>query len=161
MSADTELVELLPWQWPEEVWRGKVEQVRAGRNLKPAKWKNGARCAIALYFDVDHETNELRDGGKSVGRLSWGQYGNRVGVPRILKLLKEQDIQASFFVPAVTALLYPDEQRQRMRSMRSLIQEFNVYRWAGRLLLDAARMRNRRRVTGAARPAAVVDLRRA
>ena len=36
--------ELLPWQWPEEVWRGKVEQVRAGRNLKPARWKNGARC---------------------------------------------------------------------------------------------------------------------
>ena len=21
--------ELLPWQWPEEVWRGKVERVRA------------------------------------------------------------------------------------------------------------------------------------
>ena len=95
--------ELLPWQWPEEVWRGKVEQVRAGRNLKPAKWKNGARCAVALSFDVDHETNELRDGGKSVGRLSWGQYGNRVGVPKILDLLKRRDIPASFFVPAVTA----------------------------------------------------------
>ena len=104
--------ELLPWQWPEEVWRGKVEQVRAGRNLKPAKWKNGARCAVALSFDVDHETNELRDGGKSVGRLSWGQYGNRVGVPKILDLLKRQDIPASFFVPAVTALLYPEEQRR-------------------------------------------------
>lgn len=104
--------ELLPWQWPEEVWRGKVERVRAGRNLKPTKWKNGARCAVALSFDVDHETNELRDGGKSVGRLSWGQYGNRVGVPRILELLKKQDIKASFFVPAVTALLYPDEQRR-------------------------------------------------
>lgn len=104
--------ELLPWQWPEEIWRGKVEQVRAGRNLKPAKWKNGARCAVALSFDVDHETNELRDGGKSVGRLSWGQYGNRVGVPKILDLLKRHDIPASFFVPAVTALLYPDEQRR-------------------------------------------------
>jgi trehalose 6-phosphate synthase len=56
------------------------------------------------------------------------------------------------------ALTMPrDEQRQRMRSMRSLIQEFNVYRWAGRMLLDAARMRNRRRVGGAK----VVDLRRA
>ena len=44
----------------------------------------------------------------------------------------------------------PDEQRERMRSMRSLIQEFNVYRWAGRMLLDAARMRNRRRVAGRA-----------
>ena len=38
------------------------------------------------------------------------------------------------------------EQRDRMRSMRSLIQEFNVFRWAGRMLIDAARMRQRRRV---------------
>jgi len=55
----------------------------------------------------------------------------------------------------------PDEQRHRMRSMRSLIQEFNVYRWAGRMLLDAARMRNRRRVTGPRDAANVIDLRRA
>jgi peptidoglycan/xylan/chitin deacetylase (PgdA/CDA1 family) len=104
--------ELLPWQWPEETWRGKVDRVRAGRNLKPAQWPNGARCAVALSFDVDHETNELRDGGNSVGRLSWGQYGNRVGMPRILELMKKEDIKATFFVPAVTALLYPDEQRR-------------------------------------------------
>jgi len=55
----------------------------------------------------------------------------------------------------------PDEQRHRMRSMRSLIQEFNVYRWAGRMLLDAARMRNRRRVAGPRDGAKVIDLRRA
>lgn len=35
------------------------------------------------------------------------------------------------------------EQRDRMRIMRSLISEFNVYRWAGRMLLDAAGMRKR------------------
>ena len=35
-------------------------------------------------------------------------------------------------------------QRARMRLMRNLVQEFNVYRWAGRMLLDAARMRRRR-----------------
>jgi peptidoglycan/xylan/chitin deacetylase (PgdA/CDA1 family) len=103
---------LEPWQWPEETWRAKVDLVRAGRNLKPKTWPGGARCAVALSFDVDHETNELRDGGKSVGRLSWGQYGNRVGMPRILALMKREDIKASFFVPAVTALLYPDEQRR-------------------------------------------------
>jgi len=55
----------------------------------------------------------------------------------------------------------PDEQRDRMRRMRSLVQEFNVYRWAGRMLLDAARVRQRRRLAGATRRAAqVVDLRR-
>jgi trehalose 6-phosphate synthase len=41
----------------------------------------------------------------------------------------------------------PDEQRLRMRSMRRLVQEFNVYRWAGAMLLDAARLRQRQRVS--------------
>ena len=101
-----------PWQWPEAHWRGIVHHVRAGRSLRPAQWNNGARCAVALSFDSDHETNELRDGGESVSKLSQGQYGNRQGVPRILEILAQYDVKASFFVPAVTALLYPDEQRR-------------------------------------------------
>ncbi|WP_235210310.1 polysaccharide deacetylase family protein [Caballeronia sordidicola] len=101
-----------PWQWPEKEWRRLVNRVRAGRSFRPLEWKGGARCVVALSFDSDHETNELRDGGVSINRLAWGQYGNRVGVPRILSLLKKYDVPASFFVPAVTALLYPDEQRE-------------------------------------------------
>jgi len=100
------------WQWPEERWRGIVNRVRAGRPLRPKSWPGGARCAVALSFDSDHETNELRESGESIGRLSQGQYGNRQGVPRILEILKRQDVKASFYVPAVTALLYPDEQRR-------------------------------------------------
>jgi trehalose 6-phosphate synthase len=41
-----------------------------------------------------------------------------------------------------------DEQRNRMRSMRGHIQEYNVYRWAGRMLLDASRLRQRYRLLG-------------
>ena len=37
----------------------------------------------------------------------------------------------------------PDEQRVRMRSLRALVADFNVYRWAGRMLMDAARLRQR------------------
>jgi peptidoglycan/xylan/chitin deacetylase (PgdA/CDA1 family) len=33
-------------------------------------------------------------------------------VPRILEILRTHDVKASFFVPAVTALLYPEEQRR-------------------------------------------------
>ena len=40
----------------------------------------------------------------------------------------------------------PDEQRVRMRSMRRLVQEHNVYRWAGAMLLDASRLRQRQRI---------------
>ena len=103
---------LEPWQWPEEHWRGLVNHVRAGRTLRPAQWKDGARCALALSFDSDHETNELREGGKSFGRMSWGQFGNRQGVPRILEILKRHSAPATFYVPGVAALLHPDEQRR-------------------------------------------------
>ena len=48
----------------------------------------------------------------------------------------------------VTALnMSRGEQRDRMRSMRAFIAEFNVYRWAGRMLTDAARLRSRDRLT--------------
>jgi trehalose 6-phosphate synthase len=42
----------------------------------------------------------------------------------------------------------PNEQRERMRSMRAFLAEFNVYRWAGRMLVDAARLRRHDRLTG-------------
>ena len=103
---------LEPWQWSEAHWRKLVDQVRAGRSLRPAAWPGGARCAFALSFDSDHESSELKDGGVSIGRMSWGQYGNRVAIPRILKLLQKHDVKASFYVPAVVALLHPDEQRR-------------------------------------------------
>jgi peptidoglycan/xylan/chitin deacetylase (PgdA/CDA1 family) len=102
-----------------------VDQVRAGRTLRPASWKGGARCAVALSFDVDHETNELRDGGQSIGRMAWGQFGNRVGVPRILKLLEAHGVKATFYVPAVVAMLYPDEQRRAIAAGH----EIGVHGW--------------------------------
>lgn len=100
-----------PWQWSEPEWRAKVERVRAGASLKPKSWPGGARCAVALSFDVDHDTNELRDGGESIGAMSRGQYGNRQGIPRIMELLRRNSVPASFYVPAVAAMLYPNETR--------------------------------------------------
>lgn len=39
-----------------------------------------------------------------------------------------------------------NEQRERMRQMRALVRERNVYRWAAQMLLDAARLRSRQRI---------------
>ena len=39
-----------------------------------------------------------------------------------------------------------EEQRDRMRSMRLMLAEFNVYRWAGRMLVDAAQLRKKDRL---------------
>ena len=99
------------WQWDESTWRGHVERVRAGRSLKPASWPGGARAAVALSFDSDHETIPLRDAETRPGKLSQGEYGSRVGAERIVRMLERRGIQASFFMPAVSALLHPEEAR--------------------------------------------------
>lgn len=96
-----------PWQWDEPVWRGHVDRVRAGRNLTPERWPGGARVAVAISFDADHETISLRNNETSPGQLAQGEYGSRAGVPRILRLLDEFGVPATFFVPAVSALLHP------------------------------------------------------
>jgi peptidoglycan/xylan/chitin deacetylase (PgdA/CDA1 family) len=104
MAAEQE-----PWQWDETTWRGYAERVRAGHDLTPRKWPDGARMAVALSFDPDHETLPLRDGETSPGAMSRGEFGSRVGARRILTLLDEFAIPATFFVPAVSALLHPQE----------------------------------------------------
>ncbi len=46
-----------------------------------------------------------------------------------------------------TALGMPEDQRRdRMRLMREMVAENNIYFWAGHMLLDAARMRKRRHI---------------
>ncbi|MGQ4806808.1 4-deoxy-4-formamido-L-arabinose-phosphoundecaprenol deformylase ArnD [Candidatus Entotheonellaceae bacterium PAL068K] len=100
------------WRWPEERWQQVVNQVRAGRCLKPDVWPQGAQVAVALSFDVDQETSTLRDGLTSPALLAQGEYGSRAGLPRILKLLERYDLPASFYIPAVSALLHPDDVRQ-------------------------------------------------
>ncbi len=48
-----------------------------------------------------------------------------------------------------TALSMPgDEQHDRMMSMRSVVSDLNVYRWAGRMLIDAAQLRRSDRLAG-------------
>jgi len=44
------------------------------------------------------------------------------------------------------------EQRARMHAMRSLVAAFNVYRWAGRMLVDAATVRRQTQLRGTLAP---------
>lgn len=119
-----------PWLWPEERWRARVEKVRAGRSLKPEAWPDGAKMAVALSFDADHETFELKNGGKSIGRMSQGAYGPRAGMPRILGLLARHGVPASVYMPAVSAMINADEVRRVVDgghelALHSWIHEFN------------------------------------
>ena len=114
-----------PWQWPEETWRTMVGRARAGRSLKPSSWPEGARCAVAISFDADHETIPLRDNDPSPMRISQGQYGNRQATPRIRKLLERESVPATFFYPAVSALLHPEE----VRAIATDGHEIGIHSW--------------------------------
>ena len=97
-----------PWNWTDEEIAQAVNKVRAGRDLNPASWPGNARVAVLFSFDVDTETSWLRNGDTNVGGLSQGQYGSRVALGRILELLDEHEIPATFFGPAVSFSLAPD-----------------------------------------------------
>jgi peptidoglycan/xylan/chitin deacetylase (PgdA/CDA1 family) len=106
-----------------------VNQVRAGRSLaaqdERLRWPERATVAVLLSFDSDHETLALRDGETSPGRMAQGEFGARVAVPRILDLLARHGVPATFFMPAVCALLRPEE----ARSYVSAGHEVGVHGW--------------------------------
>jgi len=114
-----------PWEWSEAEWRHIVGRARAGRSMRPTHWPDGARCCVTLSFDADHETIPLRDNDESPMRISQGQYGNRQGVPRIRALLAKHGIPATFFYPAVSALLHPEE----VRAVAQEGHEIGVHSW--------------------------------
>jgi peptidoglycan-N-acetylglucosamine deacetylase len=73
-------------------------------------WPGGASVAVSLTFDVDAEAGWLGEGEQYRSRLttlSEGRYGVVRGMPRILRLLAEHGIKASFFVPGYTAEQHP------------------------------------------------------
>ena len=114
------------WKWTMDSVTAVVNEVRAGRSLQPKVWPNGARVAALLSFDVDNETIAVRYGEPTVGSLAEMQYGARVGLPRIVKLLDAHKIPATFFIPSVSLAITP--------SMAGLIKvsgrhEFGVHGW--------------------------------
>jgi len=109
IGADTENP-ATPWDWSEQYVMSQVNQVRAGRDLNPDSWPGDTKVAVLLSFDVDNETvMGLRTGEISIGPLSQGQYGHRVALPRVVKLMDDNDIPATFFFPAWSLKIAPQQ----------------------------------------------------
>ena len=108
------------WKLAPEVIRDRVNRgVRAGSSLKPAAWPNGAKVAVSISFDLDVEALWLGFYKQSsAAYLSRGEYGARVGMPRILALLDEHEIPATFFVPVMSMVLHPDTLQQILTRTR-------------------------------------------
>lgn len=115
-----------PWEWSLEKVKSFVEKVRAGKDLTPPGWPEGAKVAVGLSFDFDAETSALRDNEISPGTFSQGEYAARVAIPRILSLLDKYHIPASFFVPAISGLLHQQEIQAIMAKGR---HEIGIHGW--------------------------------
>jgi trehalose 6-phosphate synthase len=105
-------------------------------------------CFVSSLHDgmnlVAKEFLAARDDGRGVLILSQFTGASRE-LPEAL-IVNPYDIDQCAAALHLALLMPTTEQRDRVRVMRGLISEFNVYRWAGRMLLDAAVMRRRGRL---------------
>jgi len=90
----------------EDQIRQAVATARMGQKLTPKVWPNGARVAVCLSFDVDNEL--LQRANPLPVPLSVGEYGATTSIPRILALLDRHQVPATFFIPAMGAMLHPE-----------------------------------------------------
>lgn len=113
-------------KWTEEQLRQAVAPARVGRKLTPRSWPNNTRVAVCLSFDVDNESYLLAGGETSPTTLSAADFGAETGLPRILAMLDRYQVPASFFIPAVSALLHPEMIPAILKSGR---HEIGVHGW--------------------------------
>ena len=72
------------------------------------KWPNEKRIAIMMAFDLDGESLwEEEPFPANNANRNRGTYGPVQGMPRLLKILGEKGVHATFFLPGVTAERYP------------------------------------------------------
>ncbi len=113
-------------KWSEDQLRQAVAPARVGRKLTPKSWPGNARVAVCLSFDVDNESYLLARGETSPTTLSAADFGAQTGLPRILALLDRYQIPASFFIPAVSAIIHPEMIPAILKSGR---HEIGVHGW--------------------------------
>jgi peptidoglycan/xylan/chitin deacetylase (PgdA/CDA1 family) len=113
-------------KWSDDQIRKTAHHVRAGRKLTPKTWPNGARVAVCLSVDPDNFSIALNAGNTNPVPISAGEYGALEGLPRMLKLFDKHQIPASFYIPAVSAMLHPEMVPAIMKSGR---HEIGVHGW--------------------------------
>jgi peptidoglycan/xylan/chitin deacetylase (PgdA/CDA1 family) len=78
------------------------------RNMAKFEWPEGYKSCLSLTFDVDGSCSDEYYFKNITGALSQGDYGPKVGLPRILDFLDKFEIKATFYVPGRTAERFPE-----------------------------------------------------
>ncbi|GAA5197229.1 polysaccharide deacetylase [Arthrobacter gyeryongensis] len=105
-------------------------------------WRQGAACVAALTFDVDAESPILAEGrrhAESAMAMSHQAFGPKVGVPRILQLLRDVQQPATFFIPGITAERYPQVVEDILSAGHEIAHHSHTHRTAVSMSLDEER----------------------
>jgi peptidoglycan/xylan/chitin deacetylase (PgdA/CDA1 family) len=77
----------------------------------PVPWPDGAKCAVAITFDMDADSilhlHHPKTSITRISAMSMLRYGPEVAVPRIVETYKKFDIRQTFFIPAWCIEQYP------------------------------------------------------
>ena len=107
--------------------QGLVDAIRpvmsTGKRLTVDQWPNKARAAVLISFDVD---NEFPMSAALPAQIAGGSYGWFQALPRIHKLLDEEEIPASFYLPVGSALLAEGMVTDMLKSGR---HEIGLHGW--------------------------------
>jgi trehalose 6-phosphate synthase len=156
-------------------YRELAKRVEATANAINARWGQGSDYRPILLVRAHQEpvnvfrfhraadfcyVSSLHDGMNLVakeyvaaredeqGVLVLSQFtGAARDLPEAL-VVNPYDLQQSSDAIATALKMSKEEQRERMQAMRRFLSQFNVYRWAGRMLVDAAELRRKDRLFG-------------
>jgi peptidoglycan/xylan/chitin deacetylase (PgdA/CDA1 family) len=90
-------------------------------------WPNGARIAVAVTCLLENwsgdkgppfsvQTTSLKPGTHDRAAMTWGTYGGRAGVWRLLKILDANQVPATFVANAHSLELAPEAAAQMLKS---------------------------------------------
>lgn len=91
--------------WNDET---KVDTTMDPKSLM--QWPAGKKCGVMVTFDFDAESmwwSEDATASKKPSILSQGGYGPRRGLGKVLEVLSDFDVPASFYTPGTTAENHP------------------------------------------------------
>ncbi|HEX2859263.1 MAG TPA: trehalose-6-phosphate synthase [Alphaproteobacteria bacterium] len=159
--ASPSRTDIIDYQQHAEEVRREVERINgrfAGRGRAPAiilREKHHDRSTLALYYRTAHFcfVSSLHDGMNLVAKEFVAARDDEQGVLLLSRftgaalslpdaiLVNPYHLDESAAAIQQAVDMPPDTQRSRMQAMRKQVREYNIYRWAGKMLLDAGEVR--------------------
>jgi alpha,alpha-trehalose-phosphate synthase [UDP-forming] len=144
MAEIEEMIEAINWRFQTKTWKPIVFLKAHHTHEAIDPWyKTSDLCLVTSLHDgmnlVAKEFVAARDDEDGVLILS--QF---TGASRELKdalIVNPYDIEQMADAICLALRMPPEEKLDRMRRMRANVRDYNIYRWAGKLIAELARLR--------------------